>query len=112
MRITKSLYGQRNGPLGIGPQFVFAAAISASVAFWIGLTTTPPTDFVLPWVATLLLVLAASLAVVAWRRHSQDPTRVTYADVAGALVLIGLCVAATIDPDPMVRIIDSDSRSR
>jgi len=107
MRITKSLYGQRNGPLGIGPP----AAISASVAFWIGLTTTPPTDL-LPWVATLLLVLAASLAVVAWRRHSQDPTRVTYADVAGALVLIGLCVAATIDPDQMVRIIDSDSRSR
>ena len=112
MRITKSLYGQRNGPLGIGPQLVFAAAILASVAVWIGLTMTPPTDLVLPWVATLLLVFAAGLAVVAWRRGGEDPTRVTYADVAGALTLIGLCVAATIDPDQLVRIVESDSRSR
>ena len=52
----------------------------------------------MPAVATLLLVLAAGFAVVAWRQRSEDPARVTYTDVAGALTLIGLCAAATIDP--------------
>jgi hypothetical protein len=111
MRTTKSLYGQRSDPLGIGPQLAFATAVLAGVAFWIGLTVTLPADFVMPGVATLLLVFAAGLAAVAWHRRSQDPTRVTYSDVAGALVLIGLCAAATIDPDQMVRIVESDSQS-
>ena len=63
----------------------------------------------MPAVATLLLVLAAGFAVVAWRQRSEFPARVTYTDVAGALTLIGLCAAATIDPDQMVRIVAGDS---
>ena len=86
MRITKSLYGQRNGPLGIGPQFVFAAAISGRRCLLDRPDRRPcPRTSMMPWVATLLLVFAAGLAVVAWRRRGEDPTRVTYADVAGAL---------------------------
>ena len=37
----------------------------------------------------------------------MDPDNVTYADVAGALTLIGLCAAATIDPEQMVRLVES-----
>jgi hypothetical protein len=36
----------------------------------------------------------------------MNRNQVTYADVAGALTLIGLCAAATIDPDQMVRLVE------
>ena len=34
----------------------------------------------------------------------MNPDNVTYRDVAGALTLIGLCAAATIDSDQMMRL--------
>ena len=108
MRSTKSLYDRRSGPL-IDPQRAFAAALLAGLVFWIGLFVLVPADLMMPAVTTLLLVLAAGFAVIAWRQRSEDPAHVTYTDVAGALTLIGLCAGATIDPDQMVRIVASDS---
>ena len=61
----------------------------------------------MPVIATYFLLLAAVLAVFAWRHRRTDPNSLTYADVAGALTLIGLCAAAMIDPDQMVRLIES-----
>jgi len=109
MRTTRPLYDQRSNPLAIGPQLAFAAAIFAGLVAWIGLSMTLAADLVVPVVATLLFVFAAALAGVAWRRSGENPARVTYADVAGALTLIGLCVAATIEPEQVVRIVASDS---
>jgi hypothetical protein len=71
---------------------------------------TLPPDLIMPVVATLFLGFAAVLAMFAGRDHEVGSGQVTYADVAGALTLIGLCAAATIDPDQMVRLVESGRR--
>ncbi len=109
MRATRPLYDQRSNRLDIGPQLAFAAAILAGLVAWIGLRMIPATDLVVPVVATLLFVFAAALAGVAWLRGSANHANVTYADVAGALTLIGICVAATIEPEQVVRVFAGDS---
>src|SRR5262245_9964462 len=106
MRTTKSRYEQqRSDPLGIGPQIGFAAATFAGFAAWSGLIVSVPPEWIMPVLATMFLAFAACFAVIAWRNRKEDPTRVTYADVAGALTLIGLFAASTIDPDHMVRLV-------
>ena len=97
---------ERSDLSGVGPQLGFAATTVAGLVA--GFVTTPA-DLMMPVVATLLLTFAAGFAVIASRRRDEDPARVTYADVAGALTLIGLCAAATIDPDQLARIVESDS---
>lgn len=110
MKSTRQRYdAKRSDPFGIGPQLGFAAATLAGFAAWSGLTTTVPRDFVMPVIATMFLLFAATFAIVAWRRRGEDPTRVTYADVAGALTLIGLFAASTIDPDQLVRIVQAET---
>ena len=106
MRTSKPRrYEERSDPLGIGPQLGFAAATLAGFAAWSGLVVTLPSMWVMPVIATMFLAFAAGFAAVAWRHRGEDPTRVTYADVAGALTLIGLFAASTIDPDQLVRIV-------
>ena len=63
----------------------------------------------MPLVSTLLLALAAAFGAAAWWRGWMDPGGVTYRDVAGALTLIGLCAAATIEPDQMLRIVQGSA---
>jgi hypothetical protein len=106
MRTTRHRYDRRNDPLGIGPQVGFAAATFAGFAAWSGLIVSVPGPWIMPVLATMFLAFAACFAAVAWRhRNNEDPTRVTYADVAGALTLIGLFAASTVDPDQLVRIV-------
>jgi ABC-type Fe3+-siderophore transport system permease subunit len=107
MRAAKSRYDQRSDPLGIGPQLGFAAATFSVFAAWAGLIVAIPAALVMPVIATMLFVFATVFALVAWRHRGEDPTRVTYMDVAGAMTLIGLCAAATIDPDQLVRIVQT-----
>jgi hypothetical protein len=77
----------------------------AGLAAWTGLVATVSTDIVMPVIATVFLAFAAGFGVFAWRNRADDPEHVTYADVAGALTLIGLFAASTIDPDQLVRIV-------
>ena len=67
-------------------------------------------DHVLPTVSTLLFVLAAAVALIAWRRPTREP-RLSYLDVAGVLTFIGICVAAAIEPDQMVRLVAGTGHS-
>jgi hypothetical protein len=107
MRTTRPRYQERNDPLGVGPQIGFAAATFAGFAAWSGLIVSVSDEMIMPVLATMFLAFAAIFAVVAWRNRGEDPTRVTYADVAGALTLIGLFAASTIDPDQLVRIVEA-----
>ena len=93
---------------GYGPQFAFAAATLTGFVVWTASVATLPHGFAPAIVTSLFLVLAALFAVVAWRCRKDDPTNVTYTDVAGALTLIGLCVSATIEPDHLVRLVGRD----
>jgi protein-S-isoprenylcysteine O-methyltransferase Ste14 len=88
----------------LGPQLGFAATMLAGAAAWIAAQATLPPDAVMPMVSTLLLVLAGAFGLIAWRHRPMNPGNVTYRDVAGALTLIGLCAAATIDSDQMMRL--------
>jgi hypothetical protein len=57
----------------------------------------------------LLFTLAAIVALIAWQRpvpHRQF----SYWDAAGALTLIGLCVAAAVEPEEMIRIVAGTDR--
>ncbi len=88
----------------MGPQVGFAATIVAGAAAWIGARVMLPPDAVMPMVSMLLLILAGALALIAWRHGPMNPDRVTCRDVAGALTLIGICAAATIDSGQMMRL--------
>jgi hypothetical protein len=88
-----------------GPQVMFAAALALAAAAWIFAERTFASDLTLPLVATLLFVLAAMAALVAWSRGAGMPHRLTYWDVAGALTFIGIGTAALIDPEQMLRLV-------
>ncbi len=90
-----------------GPQAGFLGATITGFAAWGGALVLLPADMVMPAVATLFLLMAAGLAVVAWSRRGMDPAQVTYADAAGALTLIGFFAAVTIDPDQLLRLVES-----
>ena len=93
----------------LGPHLGFFAAILAGVAVCGLSRATLQADLVMPLVSSLLLALAALFGAAAWWRGWMDPNGVTYRDVAGALTLIGLCAAATIEPDQMLRIVQSSA---
>ena len=97
--------GRHRARAGFGPQALFAAAAVAGLALWVAACALLSPDAVVPVVATLFLALAAVVGMIAWRRGRMNPDNVTYTDVAGALTLIGLCAAATIDPEQMVRFV-------
>jgi hypothetical protein len=112
MRTSRPRTQHRTDPTGVGPQVGFAAATFAGFAAWSGLIVSLPGEWIMPVLATMFLTFAAGFAVIAWRRRGEDPNRVTYADVAGALTLIGLFAASTIDPDQLVRLVmDGQSRN-
>ena len=105
MKVTRARYRTSSGVSGVGPPLGFAAAVFAGFIAWTGLAASGATDLIMPVIATMLLLCAAGFALIAWRNHDEDSERVTYADVAGALTLIGLFAAATIDPDQLLRIV-------
>jgi hypothetical protein len=102
LRIARPTANDGSHRRALGPELAFGAAVFASFAAWGASTMTLPPDLIMPVVATLFLGFAAVLAMFARRDRNLDSGQVTYADVAGALTLIGLCAAATIDPDQMV----------
>jgi hypothetical protein len=89
----------------IGPQVMFAGALLLAVAAWIVTERTFTSDLTLPLVATLLFVSAGVATLVAWSRGAMARHRPTYWDVAGALTFIGICAAALIDPEQMLRLV-------
>lgn len=89
----------------IGPQIMFAGALLLAVAAWIVTERAFTSDLTLPLVATLLFVSAGVATFVAWGRGAMAQHRLTYWDVAGALTFIGICTAALIDPEQMLRLV-------
>jgi hypothetical protein len=110
LRIARPTANDGSRRRALGPELAFGAAVFGSFAAWGASTMTLPPDLIMPVVATLFLGFAALLAMFARRDRDLDSGQVTYSDVAGALTLIGLCAAATIDPDQMVRLVESGHR--
>jgi hypothetical protein len=92
----------------LGPQIAFAASMLALFAALIVATQLLARDLVLSLAASGLFLLAAVIALITWlRRTRTDNDSLTYWDVAGALTFIGICVAALIDSEQLVRVIAS-----
>jgi hypothetical protein len=88
----------------MGPRTGFLAAVFATLGAAAIAHATLTADHVMPVVATLFLMFAAMFGALAWWRASADESGLTYRDVAGALTLIGICAAAAIDSEQMIRI--------
>jgi hypothetical protein len=86
-------------------ELVFAGAVLLGFTVWGIARAVLAVDLVMPLVASTFLVLAAALAMIAWRHRGMDPNRVTYTDVAGALTLIGAFAATAIEPEQMMRLV-------
>jgi hypothetical protein len=86
-----------------GPLVAFVAATGAAFAPQALL----PGSVSLPVAATLLFGFAALVALVAWRRPARQPNRLTYWDVSGALLFIGICLAALIEPEQAAGLIEA-----
>ena len=106
---TKRLAGRAPAPTR-GPQIAFFAAVLTAFGALALSAATLPQDLVMPAVSTLFFILAALVGVVAWAHGRMAPDALTYWDVTGALTLIGICVAATVDPEQMVRLIEGTHR--
>lgn len=111
-----NLTGPRIGPATwaetsktrLGPRVGFFAAVLAGFGLLIAARVSALTpDLTMPVVASLFLASAAAIGAIAWWRGRADQGDVTYRDVAGALTLIGICAAAAIDADQMMRIVQS-----
>jgi hypothetical protein len=103
---------QRVGNRAHRPLMLFAVVILAGFALWTVLAMARGGDLVLPLVSAFLLCSAGLIAIVTWRHaQARDWRNVTYWDVAGALTLIGIGVAALVEPDQMVRLVESADRN-
>ena len=86
-----------------GPSIAFAAAVIAGGAALLLL----PSPVNLAVGATLLFLGTALVAILAWRRPaSQSPHYASYWDAAGAILFIGICTAALIQPDQITALLD------
>jgi len=101
-------WGNQHRVAGADPRLGFVIAILAAALVLALAPRALPPDAVMPAVSTLLLGFAALFGFIAWRRGRMNPGTVTYADVAGALTLIGLFAAATIEPEQLVRLVSAD----
>ena len=98
----------------LGPKIAFATAVL--VAFALPAAYALPRDLVLPAISILLFLSAGLVALFAssdGRLFEQvhATSQPTYWDVAGALTLIGICAAATVDPDQVVRLVEGVHRN-
>ncbi len=91
-----------------GPVIAFGAAVAVAFVTLAAGQAMLSRDAVMPLIASLLFALAAVVALLAWRVPTLPRTNVSYWDVAGALTLIGICAAATIEPEQLALLIESD----
>lgn len=100
----------RSAAPAIGPQLVLTGALAAILVVTAVFRPTLPDDAILPGVSTLFLILGAGGALIAWYRP-LPPRQFSYWDAAGILTLLGICVAAAIEPEQMVRLVAGADRS-
>jgi hypothetical protein len=89
-----------------GPQILFVLLVTTAA---IGIGTAAlslPAPLVLPIASIVLLILAAAVALIAWRLPRVPPEYVTYWDISGALTLIGVFAALLGDPEQVIPLLE------
>ena len=69
-----------------------------------------PSDALAPVIATLLFVIGGATAGFALLLL-RDPARTTWLNIAGLLTLVGIAVSILIDPDQIVRLLQSSDQA-
>jgi threonine/homoserine/homoserine lactone efflux protein len=112
--INQSKAAARRTPnSAFGPQVLFWLAVFATFVLMAGVVASVPAALVAPVAATLVFTIAATAGLVGWLREGGiSPERVTYWDVAGALTLIGIGVAALVDPEQLARVFEAPPREK
>ncbi len=86
-----------------GPPAILAGAVTIAAATWFYVSRHHAPEMLLPAIATLFFALAAAIAAIAWNRTTNQS--VNYRDVTGLLVVLGIGVAAAIEPDQMIQLL-------
>ena len=109
--LTRDL-SRQTGRSAIGPQVTLALAGLAAVAAALLMRPILPPDALLPAVATVFFLLAGITVLPAWLDggHARS-SLLTYWDVSGLLTVAGICLAAAVEPEQLVRLIAADSRA-
>jgi 4-amino-4-deoxy-L-arabinose transferase-like glycosyltransferase len=96
----------------VGAEIALAAACLVAIAAFKLLQPMLPEPVTLPLVVTIFFVMAATAALWAWFRGVPSRTRqLNYWDVSGLLTLIGICLAAVIEPEGLVQLVATDDRA-
>jgi hypothetical protein len=103
--LRRMAHGRRSSAFGPGVTFAmtvllaFAALGLAAIAM--------PKDLALASISFLFFALAALVGLTAWCLGLRYGGALSYWDVAGALTLFGIFAGTLVDPDQLVRIIES-----
>ena len=89
------------------PRLLFGAALTLTLVSCAIAARLLPPGWAIPLGVTVIFALAGGMALLAWRRRDNDRDQINCWDVAGALTLIGVCAAATIDPEQIVHLVES-----
>jgi hypothetical protein len=112
MTITNPLGGTRARSVEptSGPQLVLTGALAAILTVGAVFQQSMSGDALVPGLVFLFFILAAAVALIAW--HRPVPVQqFSYWDAAGLLTLMGIAMAAAVEPDQMVRLVAGTSRS-
>lgn len=98
---------------GVGPQLLFGAIVIALFGSLAVLAITSQRDLAFALLSIGLFAAAGVIALAAWVSRKPNPHALpSYWDVAGALTLIGIFVAAFVDPDQLALAITSVADER
>jgi hypothetical protein len=96
----------------MGPRAALVTAGLAAVLAFALLRPVMSTDVLIPFIATLFFFMACVAFHFALRDESVARTaRLTYWDVSGLLTFAGICAAALIEPDSLVRLVAAGDRT-
>ena len=101
----------RLGEPAVGPQLVLIGALAAILTVGAVFHQTMSGDALLPGLSTLFFIMAAVIALIAWQRP-MPAQHFSYWDAAGILTVIGIGMAAAVEPEQIVRLVAGADRSR
>jgi len=94
-----------------GPTIALTGALAVALVFAAVFQPSLPREALVPLTATLIFALAAGVALIAWMRPLPR-RRFNYWDAAGVLTFVGICAAATIEPEQMMQFVAGAERHR
>ena len=99
---------QRQGSPDRAEELLVGILLGALIST-VALRNLLPTDALAPVIATLLFVVGAATAGFALLL--RDPSRTVWLNVAGLLTFVGIAVSILIDPDQIVRLLNSSNQA-